>query len=68
MNGLDRLPASDPSSLLRYRDGVYAIDLLTAAIAEFRLFDVLRECPGTLAAICERFAWDVNPFFSFAQS
>lgn len=61
MNGLDRLPSSDPATLLRYRDGVYAIDLLTAAVAEFRIFDVLREHPGTLAEICERFGWDERP-------
>ncbi len=61
MNGLDQLPTTDPTSILRYRDGVYAIDLLTAAVAEFRLFDVLRETPGTLAEICARFGWDERP-------
>jgi hypothetical protein len=61
MTGLDQLPATDPTSLLRYRDGVYAIDLLTAAVAEFRIFDVLRETPGTLAEICARFGWDERP-------
>lgn len=61
MTGLDQLPATDPTSLLRYRDGVYAIDLLTAAVAEFRIFDVLRETPGTLAEICSFFGWDERP-------
>ncbi len=61
MTGLDRLPLTDPTTLLRYRDGVYAIDLLTAAVAEFRIFDALRERPGTLAEICERFGWDERP-------
>ncbi len=61
MNGLDRLPASDPTALLRPRDGVYAIDLLTAAVVEFRLFDALAERPGTLAEICTRFGWDERP-------
>lgn len=61
MTGLDLLPATDPTSLLRHRDGVYAIDLLTAAITEFRLFDRLRESPGTLPEICERFGWDERP-------
>jgi len=55
MTGLDQLPATDPSSLLRYRDGLYAVDFLTAAVAEFRIFDALREEPGTFAGICERF-------------
>lgn len=61
MTGLDQLPATDPSSLLRYRDGVHAIDLLTAAVAEFRIFDALREDPGTFAGICARFGWDERP-------
>ena len=29
---LTRLPASDPTRVYRYRDGLYAADLLTAAI------------------------------------
>lgn len=61
MTGLDQLPATDPTSLLRRRDGVYAIDLLTAAIVEFRLFDALRGQPGTLTEICARFGWDERP-------
>ena len=43
MTGLDQLPLSDPTSILRYRDGIYAVDLLTAAITEFRLFDYLKD-------------------------
>lgn len=61
MTGLDQLPATDPTSILRYRDGVYAIDLLTAAVAEFRIFDALRDQPGTFAEICERYGWDERP-------
>ncbi len=61
MNGLDRLPVSDPTTLLRHRDGIYAVDLLTAAIAEFRLFDALREAPADLAGLCARFGWDERP-------
>jgi 3-hydroxy-5-methyl-1-naphthoate 3-O-methyltransferase len=61
MTGLDQLPSTDPTSILRYRDGIYAVDLLTAAVTEFRLFDALRETPGTLSEICERFGWDSRP-------
>lgn len=61
MNGLDQVPATDPTSILRYRDGVYAIDLLTAAVAEFRIFDSLREKAATFAEICERYGWDERP-------
>lgn len=61
MTGLDLLPQSDPTTILRYRDGIYAVDLLTAAIAEFRFFDQLKEHPGTREEICERFGWDARP-------
>ncbi len=61
MNGLDHLPKSDPTPILRYRDGIFAVDLLTAAVAEFRIFDALREQRGTLAEICARFGWDERP-------
>lgn len=61
MTGLDLLPVTDPTALLRYRDGLYAVDLLTAAIAEFAIFDSLKEKPGTLAEICERFGWHERP-------
>ena len=35
INALDlfRSPATDPTSIYRYRDGLYAADLLTAAIS-----------------------------------
>lgn len=61
MNGLDRLPASDPTGILRYRDGIYAVDLLTAAITEFRFFDHLKAHPGTLTDLCRHFGWDERP-------
>ena len=61
MNGLDRLPATDPTGILRYRDGIYAVDLLTAAITEFRLFDHLKAHPGSLEDLCRHFGWDERP-------
>lgn len=61
MSGLEQLPRTDPTSILRYRDGIYAVDLLTAAIVEFRLFDHLLNEPGTLQEICLRFAWQPRP-------
>lgn len=61
MTGLNILPESDPTSILRYRDGIYAVDLLTAAITEFQFFDYLAENPGTLEDICEHFGWDRRP-------
>lgn len=61
MTGLDQLPLSDPTSILRYRDGIYAVDLLTAAITEFRVFDHLKARPGTLSELCEHFGWAPRP-------
>jgi len=49
-------PSTDPTSIYRYRDGLYAVDLLTAAIAEFDFFTWLSDRPSDLAAICKHFA------------
>ena len=45
-------PATDPLELYRYRDGLYAADLLTAAITEFDFFTWLAARPADLATIC----------------
>jgi len=58
---LTTLPTTDPTTILRYRDGLYAVDLLTAAIGEFDFFTRLAENPGTLEEICETFGWDPRP-------
>ncbi len=58
---LTTLPKTDPSSILRYRDGLYAVDLLTAAIIEFDFFTRLAETPGDLGEICEQFGWAPRP-------
>ena len=42
-------PTTSPLSLYRYRDGLYAADLLTAAIVEFDFFTWLDAHPSTLA-------------------
>jgi predicted O-methyltransferase YrrM len=49
---LDR-PTTDPTRLYRYRDGLYAVDLLTAAIVYFDVFTWLDEHPSTLEQLCE---------------
>ncbi|MCF6314320.1 MAG: acetylserotonin O-methyltransferase [Verrucomicrobiales bacterium] len=54
---LTSLPTTEPLSLLRYRDGLYAVDLLTAAICEFDFFTRNAAEGGTLQQICERFAF-----------
>ncbi|NOX98267.1 MAG: methyltransferase domain-containing protein [Verrucomicrobia bacterium] len=55
------LPESDPVSILRYRDGLYAVDLLTAAICEFDFFTTNADKPGTLEEVCERFGFAARP-------
>ncbi len=43
---------TDPTSIYRYRDGLYAADLLTAAIVHFDFFTWLARSPATLDTIC----------------
>ncbi|MDB6038680.1 MAG: dnrK [Verrucomicrobiales bacterium] len=46
------LPESDPISIYRYRDGLYAADLLSAAIVWLDFFSWLAVHPSTKEAIC----------------
>jgi SAM-dependent methyltransferase len=46
-------PATDPTSIYRYRDGLYAVDFLTAAICHLDLFSWLAKNPADKATICE---------------
>jgi predicted O-methyltransferase YrrM len=54
-------PTTSPLSLYRYRDGLYAADLLTAAIVEFDFFTWLDAHPSTLAAVCDTFGFHARP-------
>ena len=54
-------PRTDPSAVLRYRDGIYAVDLISAALLDFDFFTWLRENPGTLDEICEGLGWQPRP-------
>lgn len=54
-------PVTDPLPLYRYRDGMAAMDLLTAAICHLDLFTWLAKNPATLGAICERFGLQLRP-------
>jgi len=47
-----RSPATDPTSIYRYRDGLYAVDLLTAAISHLDFFSWLNEHTADLPTIC----------------
>ncbi len=48
----DAPPATDPTSIYRYRDGLYAVDLLTAALCHLDLFTWLAEHPADLPTLC----------------
>jgi len=61
MTGLDVLPQTDPTPILRYRDGIYAVDFLAAAVCEFQLFDFLKEDPVTLPDLLSHFGWAERP-------
>ena len=54
-SAITRLPESDPTSILRYRDGLYAVDLLTTAVCHLDFFTRLADQPATLDEICEYF-------------
>src|ERR1700691_664820 len=45
-------PETDPTSIYRQRDGLYAVDMLTAAICHLDLFSRLEEQPADLPALC----------------
>ena len=47
-----RHPVTDPTSIYRYRDGLYAADLLAAAMCHLDFFNWLRTHPTDLPGIC----------------
>jgi hypothetical protein len=46
-------PSTDPTPIYRYRDGLYAADLLTAALVHLDLFSWLERRPATIQTLCE---------------
>ena len=52
---------NDPSRLLRYRDSIYASDLLVCAIAYFDFFTFLKEGPRTFDEICDKMRIQPRP-------
>jgi hypothetical protein len=52
MTDLKRLPQNDPIEIYRYRDGLYAVDLLTAAIVFLDFFTWLSSRPSDHETIC----------------
>ena len=55
MDSFFPLPTSDPTTIYRYRDGLYAVDMLTTALAHLDFFTWLDGHPSNLQTICESF-------------
>lgn len=58
---LAQLPRTNPTSIFRYRDGLYAVDLLGAAISEFDFFTWLGANPSDFETICAHFEFAARP-------
>jgi len=56
-----RHPLTDPTSIYRYRDGLYATDLLTAAICHLDFFNWLKEHPADQQTICRSLVLQERP-------
>jgi SAM-dependent methyltransferase len=52
MQDLLRAPSTDPTPIYRYRDGLYAADLLTAALVHLDFFAWLGKNPSSFEKIC----------------
>jgi len=58
---LTRQPKTDPIDVYRYRDGLYAVDLLTAAITGLDLFTWLSRNPADQKTLCAHFGITERP-------
>ncbi|MEO8428307.1 MAG: methyltransferase dimerization domain-containing protein, partial [Verrucomicrobiota bacterium] len=58
---LTQQPSTDPTSIYRQRDGLYATDLLTAGLVEFDLFTWLDKNPADAVTICRAFELKERP-------
>jgi predicted O-methyltransferase YrrM len=56
-----RHPLTDPTSIYRYRDGLYAADLLTAAMCHLDFFNWLGEHPTDQETICRSLGLQERP-------
>src|SRR6185436_14746181 len=63
MNRLDLTlqPKTDPTAIYRYRDGIYAVDLLITGIVHLDFFTWLAEHPSDFRAICNHFEITERP-------
>lgn len=58
---LTTAPQTDPLKVYRYRDGLYAVDLLTAAVVHLDFFTWLATGPRTKEQICAHFEFAERP-------
>lgn len=54
-------PHTDPTDIYRYRDGLYAVDLLSAAITGFDLFTWLGKNPADKKSLCAAHGFQERP-------
>ncbi len=57
---LTSAPQTDPLNIYRYRDSLYAVDLITAALS-LDFFTWLAANPSTLGEICAHFGFEERP-------
>lgn len=60
MTDLTASPQTDPLGLYRYRDGLYAVDLVTAAL-KVDFFSWLAQQPASLRDVCAHFGFKERP-------
>ena len=61
MHDLTSLPRTDPGSIYRSRDQLYADDMLIAALTGLDFFSWLETHPGTVAGIASRLRLPPRP-------
>lgn len=61
MQDLTTPPVTDPLKVYRYRDGLYGVDLLTAAVVHLDFFTRLAANPSSKEAICAQFRFAERP-------
>jgi predicted O-methyltransferase YrrM len=61
MENLTRRPTTDPEAILHERDGIYAPELVAAAIVDLDFFTWLAKTPTDVAGICAAFGFAERP-------
>ena len=61
MDDLTRRPQTDPTGIFSQRDGIYAPELVAAALVELDLFSWLAKGPADSRAVCAAFGFAERP-------